>query len=147
MSIDFKVALIVSDLRGFELAGFIIQLTLIELYRNMIRSQRSKVFFLKITNPLSGEQKVTNHKTDPKDSLQCKHKYKYNYRIHKRSERFITMLAGRLFLCFRDLRVVVWAELMQRGSVWNLNPLRPTKLTTTTTFIHLPSAKKKEEKV
>ena len=36
MSIDFKVALIVSDLRGFELAGFIIQLTLIELYRNTI---------------------------------------------------------------------------------------------------------------
>ena len=36
------------------------------------------------------------------------------------------MLAGRLFLCFRDLRVAVWAELMQRGSVWNLNPLRPT---------------------
>ena len=65
MSIDFKVALIVSDLRGFELAGFIIQLTLIELYRNMMRSQNSKVFFLKITNPLSGEQKVTNHKTDP----------------------------------------------------------------------------------
>ena len=75
-----------------------------------------------------------------KDSLQCKHKYKYKLRIPQRTERFITMLAGRLFLCFRDLRVAAWAELMQRSSVWNLNPLRPTTQ-------HLSSAKKKEEKV
>ena len=107
---------------------------------------RGKIYFTKCILCTLAKTSSQIIKQIQKDSLQWKHKYKYDNRMHKRSERFITMLAGRLFLCFRDLRVVVWAELMQRGSVWNLNPLRPTTLTTTITTTFL-QPRKKEEKV